>query len=205
MESLGKISARFEKICFAIDKRIEYALKIYSSNDVISKSIISFCVIKLHDQWNARCRELILKSAMGNYKTLSGRILPRSATINPLQQLRKTWSTRKSMEVSWEPDWHVPNVSVRAAQLLRIANYNEVSNAISALTIIDDLRWTRNAIAHELPLTYQMFHNNQSARFGPPRYSPSDYAIQRIPRTPNIIIIDNWITELKLALRAAVR
>jgi len=165
MSSLARISGRFDQACAFIDRRIAYALKLDASDSIIATSIISFCVIKLHDQWNARCRELIIKSAMGNYRTLTGTILSKSTAIYPLQELRNRWSSRRTMDISWEPDWHVPAVSERAARLLNISNYNTVSNAISALTIIDELRWTRNAIAHELPRTYRMFRSFQSVRF----------------------------------------
>lgn len=203
MSSLARISGRFDQACASIDRRIAYALKLDASDALIAGSIISFCVIKLHDQWNARCRELIIKSAMGNHRTLTGTILPKSIPINPLQQLRKSWA-RRPMSNTWEPDWHVPAVSDRAARLLGISNYNTVSNAITALTIIDELRWARNAITHELPHTYQTFRNIQSVRFIPPSYCPSDYAVQRIQGSPDLII-DLWMTELKLALRAAIR
>lgn len=204
MGLLAKISVRFEHTCSGIDQQLTYALKMHSSNIVISRSIIAFCVIKLHDQWNARCRELILKSALGNCSTLSGRMLPGSTSINPLQQLRNTWSPRKAMDVSWEPEWHVPAVSERAARLLNIANYSTVANAISAITVIEDLRWTRNSMVHELPRTYRMFRVAQLMRFNPAKYCPSDYAVQRIPGTINLII-DGWMDELKLALRAAIK
>lgn len=204
MAMLAKISMRFEHACSVIDQRLTYAIKMQSSNLMISRSVVAFCVIKLHDQWNARCRELILKSALGNCLTLSGKMLLRSKLTPPLQQLRNTWSPRKVMDVSWEPEWHVPAVSERAARLLNIANYSTIVNAISAVTMIEDLRWTRNSIVHELPRTYRMFRLAQLKRFNPPIYCPSDYAVQRIPGTA-ILIVDSWMDELKLALRAAIK
>lgn len=108
------------------------------------------------------------------------------------------------MDVTWEPEWHMPAVSERAARLLNIANYSTVVNAISAITIIEDLRWTRNSIVHELPRTYRMFRLRQLMRFNPLRYGPADYALQRIPGTANLIV-DSWMDELKLALRAAIK
>jgi len=204
MKSLARIAGRFEQACLALDHKMAHALTIYPSNPIIAKSIIAFCVIKLHDQWNARCRELIVRSALGNCRTLSGVVLPRSVPVNPLQILRNVWSIHGVMASSWEPDWHVPSVSVRAAGLLGIANYHTVTNAISAVTIVENLRWTRNAVAHELPRTYKMFRSIQAFWFNPPSYCPSDYAIQRVPGTTDLII-DKWMDELKLALKAAAR
>ncbi len=204
MNSLVRIAFRFEQACLVLDQKVAYALTLYPSNPAIAKSIIAYCIIKLHDQWNARCRELIVKSALGHCRTLSGTLLPRSTPDNPVEKLRNIWSRNKPMNVSWEPDWHVPAVSVRAAALLGIANYQTVANAISAVTIVDSLRWTRNAVAHELPRPFQMFRNIQTGFFNPPSYRPSDYVIQRIPGSGDLII-DVWIDELKLALRAAIR
>lgn len=204
MKSLVRIIHRFDQACSALDHKLNYALTLYPTNHVIAESVIAYCVIKLHDQWNARCRELIVKSALGNYRTLSGMVLPRTVRADPLQSLRNVWARNKAMDLSWEPDWHVPAVSVRAAGLLGIANYQTVANAISAVTVVDGLRWTRNAIVHELPRTYQMFRGIQCGWFNPPTFSPLNYAVQRIPGTTDLII-DSWMNELKLSLRAAVR
>ena len=204
MFSLTKISIRFEEACSAIDRRLAFALQLRSLNADIAKAIVAFCVIKLHDQWNARCRELVLRSAIGNCVTLTGIVIPKSAISSPMQMLRNKWSNNRTMDFSWEPDWHVPNNTERAAKLLGITNYPTVVNAITAITLIEDLRWTRNSIAHELPRTYKMFRQCQQMRFSPPNYCPSDYAIQRIPGASHLVI-DSWMDELKLALKAAVR
>jgi hypothetical protein len=204
MPSLAKISTRFEQACSAIDRRIVYALKLDPTDNLITNSVIAFCVVKLHDQWNARCRELIIRSARGNCETLTGTVLPRSTRINPIQQLRNTWSKKSTMSTAWEPDWHVPEVSIRAAGLLGIANYEAVTNAFAAITIMEEMRWTRNAIAHELPRTYQQFRHNQALRFAISDYCPAEYAVQRIPETADMII-DIWMNEMMLALRAAIR
>jgi hypothetical protein len=204
MTSLVKISLRFEQSCNKLEQYITYALGLYATNAEVARLIISFCIIRLHDQWNARCRELILKSALGNCKTLSGQLLRRTVRIDPLQQLRKTWSSRKGMPHTWEPYWHMPAVTIRAAKLLNLSNYDTIRNAIAAITLIEELRWTRNAIAHELPRTYYSFRLYQSRKFNPPIYCPADYVIQRIAGTPDLII-DTWMNEIKTALKAAIK
>jgi len=204
MPSLAKVVTGFEKACTNIDRRIAFALALPEADLLVSRFIVSMCVVKLHDQWNARCRELILKSAMGRYRTLSGMVLKRAVRENPIQKLRHCWSTKRPMDSSWEPDWHMPGVSARAASLLGIQNCMTVTNAVSAITTIEELRWTRNAVAHELPRSYTMFRRLRARRVVAGNDSPADYAVRRVEGTSDLII-DVWMSELKLALKAAIQ
>src|SRR5205085_3098452 len=114
MKSLEKVSRRFDQYCLGLDMLVAYALKLQPSEPRIAKTIVSFCVIRLHDQWNARCRELVLKSATGRVLTSQGAHLARAVRGNPLEALRKKWG-KKVMDQSWEPDWHIPGTTIRAA------------------------------------------------------------------------------------------
>ena len=204
MPSLVKVVAGFEKACDRIDRRVSFALALPPEQILVKQFIVSMCVVKLHDQWNTRCREVIIKSALGRHRTLSGIQLQRVVRDHPVVRLRRCWSSKRPMDSSWEPDWHMPSVSARAASLLRIQNETTVTNAITAVTTIEELRWTRNAIAHELPRTYAMFRQIMANRVVSGRYCPADFAVQRIQNSTDLVL-DAWMEELKLALRAAVQ
>jgi hypothetical protein len=98
----------------------------------------------------------------------------------------------------------MPDASERAARLLSISNYNTVKNAFSSVTIVEELRWTRNCVVHELPETCKKLRGFLYGRFAAPLPCPPDYVLQKIPGTANLII-DTWMDELGLALRAAVQ
>lgn len=204
MPSLAKVAAGFERACDRIDSRVTFALALPPEQVLVKRFIVSMCVVKLHDQWNVRCREIILKSAIGRHRTLSGVSLHRVVRDHPIERLRRCWSNKKPMDSSWEPDWHMPAVSARAASLLKIQNETTVTNAITAITTIEELRWTRNAIAHELPRSYEMFRKIMSNRVVSGKCCPADFAVRRLENSTDLVI-DAWIKELKLALRAAIQ
>jgi hypothetical protein len=165
-------------------------------------------VIKLHDFWTVHCRQLILYSCRGG-ETLSGMILSRSPVLrrgaDPIEWLRENWTRQgKRMGSSWEPDWHVPDKCLRAAELLKIANYSTVSNALSAVLVADQLRVTRNAIVHSLPVTYSHFRAMENALGYTGRVPPLELIFYRIGGS-GPMLVDVWISELRLCIAAAIR
>ena len=203
MRSLVKVVSHFTNICSKIDYSVAFALNLIKDNPVEANWLISYSVIKLHDQWNARCREIVIKSCQGGYRTKRGTLLSRSVKENPLDYLRNNWARTTVMGSNWEPDWHIPSNTIRAASLLNVQNLAEIQNALGAITVIDELRWTRNAMVHQLPHTfgqYRLISNNRSLSH---ITEPANLAIHR-DVTSQKLIIDIWEEELTIALNAAI-
>lgn len=207
MASLARVSLRFDQYCARLDAQISHAISLASSDPVNANAIVSYCVFRLHDQWNARCRELILKSSTGRYTTASGVRVTRAAKGNPLETLRAKWrSGRGVMDNDWEPDWHVPSTSIRAASILLPSNQRTISDAIAATTMVDELRLTRNAIAHDLPRTHEKFRALQTRYSVSQILGPADFAVLRIAIAPGVtLMFDKWIKELRIAISAATK
>ncbi len=205
MESLGKIAQRFRRARSHIDRLVAHALRVRASDFLHFDALINSAIILLHDQWNARCRELVIKSSLGGYRTIRGSTIPKAPTVrtavDPLKFLRSNWTVRpgNNMQPSWEPDWHVPATSIRAADKLQIANYTTVANALGAISIIDDLRWTRNAVAHKLPHTMGLFKGVQLRLLGRTIRYPSMLPTERQGVT-GPLLIDAWMNDIETCL-----
>ncbi|OGP76868.1 MAG: hypothetical protein A2W09_03815 [Deltaproteobacteria bacterium RBG_16_50_11] len=134
--------------------------------------------------------------------------MPRSKVLkrseDPVTWLRNNWTAKKRMSANWEPDWHVPGQAIRAAQLLRVENFTTIFNALSAITITDQLRYTRNAVTHALPATYKMYRQTAIGLGYPRNTRPVDFVYFRLGST-GPMLIDHWISELTLCLSAAIK
>src|SRR5207253_2583370 len=159
------------------DRLLTRALQLRGAEKEISDALIERVVIGLHDSFALAARNIILDSATGKNVTRTGRQLMRTAALvgfaSPLDFLRHRWAHNKKMPNSWEPDWFMPDNSIRAATLLQVANEVEITNGLGALVSINRLRATRNVIAHCLPNTWKRFRDlNDQLGFYPMRLPP---------------------------------
>jgi hypothetical protein len=206
--NLYHILRRFDSRIQDVNSLLVYAISIEHSEHILFQALSAYIIISLQNIWASCCRQLVVYSSYGGYTTLTGLILPRAASFSgfsdPVDWLRYNWSRSKKMNRSWEPDWHIPTQCSRAAQLLCIPNYTTVLNALSAITIVEQLRLTRNAIAHSLPVTYSRFRNLSTFMGFSRNISPEDIIYLRIGNT-GPLIFDHWISEMRLCIAAAIR
>src|SRR5271156_1740337 len=106
------------------------------------------CVIRLLDAWSRFCRDLVLKSASEQPFTVGGARLPLAPGIagrnDALRALRAVYT-----KFPWEPRWFDAQACLRAANILRIANYSTVSSGLAVSpSPVEDLRRLRNFLAH---------------------------------------------------------
>jgi|GEM_PF-3051390 len=161
-----------------------------SSSDIVKKELYySFIIIKIHDQWNYRSRQIVIQD--------SGR--KESEATN---YLRLKWG-RKKMDNYWEPDWHIPANAIRAARLLNVPNLSNIQNALGAVTCIDDIRWTRNAVVHNIPTSFEKYNNMLLRNYHIVKVPPYSLLNEINPLTGNTIYED-WSNELKIALCNAI-
>jgi len=206
--NLYHILRRFNSCTSEVANILPLAISVKNSDYRIFNACSAYAIIRLHDLWASHCRQLVIYSCNAGFMTLSGIRLPRAASLstksNPVEWLRHNWSSTRKMDRSWEPDWHIPDQCLRAAKLLRIGNYNTVFNALSAITIIDQIRLTRNAIVHSHRFTYSRFRTLSSFLGLPRNISPVEIIYNRKNGT-GPLLFDYWISELRLCLAAAVR
>jgi hypothetical protein len=170
-----RAALRFEAVLRFLDGLF---LEASATSDSVHKEVLlSYVVIKLHDQWNFRSRQIIHLS----YGKSQAKMM---------NYLRRNWSPRKNMNKSWEPDWHIPGNTIRAGRLLNIPNLAKVQNALGAGIYVDDIRWTRNAIVHNIPLSYGKFRSMCLRRYFVRNISPSDLPLEINPVSGNTIYQD---------------
>lgn len=133
------------------------------------EALSEYALLKLHDAWAFRCRQIVLRTAAGGITDAHNRIIPRATHlplgVNPLQYLRSNWG-RSTMGRSWEPDWFIPGATIRAAGLLGNANLASISAGIGASFAAAEVRTVRNLIAHSLPNTWRRFRDLSIPRHG---------------------------------------
>jgi hypothetical protein len=107
------------------------------------------------------------------------------------------------MDIGWEPDWHIPGNTIRAARLLNVPDLVQIQNVIGAITYIDDVRWTRNAIVHNIPTSFYQYRKMTLSKYHLSSIVPFSLPIEINPVTGNTIYQD-WCDEFKYALRCVL-
>lgn len=182
---MNRPAVRFRSILNFLDSLF---IKAANSNDSREREIIcSFIIIKLHDQWNFRSRQVVLMS------------YNRSETIM-MEFLRSNWG-KKRMDAGWEPDWHIPPNAIRAARLLCVTNFADIQNALGSVTKIEEIRWTRNAIVHNIPTSFQKFRTVVRNNYGQIGIPPHELPFHRNPSTGKTVYED-WCNDLINAISA---
>lgn len=162
------------------------------------------CVIRLLDAWARFCRELVLVSASEQPLTMGGTRLPLApgiATRTDALHLLQTAYTR----VPYEPRWHDAQACLRAAGLLRVANYSSISAGIAVTPApLDDLRDLRNFLAHRNERTASKVRNAAASNSAP--VTSDVIAILQSPSgSPPATILQLWIQQLQTMSQIAVR
>lgn len=208
--SLLRHVLRFRADRERLDDVVAGALAIRNGEPERFRALAEWVIIALHDSWSRSCRDIVLDSARGA-RSRTGRLLPRSNVLkgyagrcDPMTVLRSSWTTTtKTMSITWEPDWFIPQNALRAARLLRVANEIELGNGFGASAVPDHLRITRNVVAHSLPNTWQRFRALQTSLgiFVPSR--PADL-IMTFDAPSGLRLIEKWIRELEVSLNVAI-
>ncbi len=192
---------QFDRRCAYISTVAAIGVMEHLTNPMLFEAYLAHAIIALHDAWAFRCRAIVLRSALGGARTVSGRVLPR-VHARPLEWLRNHWG-RKAMSANWEPDWFIPATAIRAASILGVGNVNQITIGLGTLTSAEEVRITRNVVAHSLPATWKRLCNMERALGHTGRESPSEFAVSRYQRV-GARYIEKWISELKICLHTAV-
>lgn len=188
---------QFDRCCSRIERLVDSGLEARARSDgrVVFETYLNQAIITLHDAWAFRCRAVVLKSARGNIRTISGKTLS-TASSHPLETVRNAWGKR-------EPPWYVPRDAIRAAEKLKVANIVEIRNGLGACVAADDVRITRNVIAHSLPATWAALRKLQKNYGHHGNETAAEFAVCRTYDVGSRHI-EEWIADLKACLRAAI-
>lgn len=191
---------QFDRRCAHLATLANNALAQRNANRTLFETYLCYALIALHDAWAYRCRAIVLRSAIGGVRTISGIVLP-PMHRRPMVWLRKHWG-RKVMPPTWEPDWYIPATAIRAAQILGTANVNQITNGLGASIAAERVRITRNVVAHSLPATWKRLRTLQRMLGHTGEEPPSEFALLR-DRNIGARHIDAWIADLRACIRVA--
>lgn len=108
------------------------------------------------------------------------------------------------MDRDWEPHWFVPADAIRAAQLLSVANLAQITNAFGACLAAEEVRITRNVVAHSLPATWFKLRRLQRQLGHRGDEDAAEFVMSRVgnlgPRH-----LHDWIADFKACLNAAIQ
>ena len=121
---MNRVALRFESQLARLDSLVVKAAA--ERNNLHKEVLLSYVVVRLHDQWNFRSRQIVLTS----YGKSEERMM---------KCLRTNWTQKRNMDIGWEPDWHIPANTIRAAQILDIQDLIQVRDAIGSVSSIDDV------------------------------------------------------------------
>lgn len=181
---MNKPARRFRDTILRLDVLFRKALRI--RNHKQRELYLSAIIVKLHDQWNYRSRQVIFESFAGS-------------ECKMMRRLRQNWG-RKKMGNTWEPDWHVTSDTIRAARILNVGNYSQIQSVFGAVMYCDDLRWTRNAIVHNIPCSFIKYRDMALTKYRLSNIFPFEIILYTNPNTGNSIYED-WCDEMVIALQ----
>jgi len=177
---MNRPALRFLAILKRLDNYFLHAIN--STNSQEKEIYLSYITIKIHDQWNFRSKQVVLNNYGKSDREMT-------------QELRTQWSPTKTMPATWELDWHIPSNAIRAGRILNIRNLNDVQNALGAATFIDDIRWTRNAIVHNISKSFSKYRHMILSKYRLQNIPPYQLITEINPATGNTIYQD-WCDEL---------
>lgn len=155
-------------------------------------------IIKLQLYWGEFCHELLVKSAIGGYKTL------KSGTLNPARISKVTDIYTVANKISRGRDfpWHIPYYCTNLAKTIGTQNYGQILMGLSITAPIDDLRDVRNHLVHPCKTT-QLAFNRVASKYGYPSSDPISLlaTIQKNGKT----LLFKWIESLRLMAEISIR
>lgn len=160
-------------------------------------------VIRLHDAWSRFCRELIILSAYGHTQTLGGTPLMRcradiGSRGDVVPVLLRLWGSR----TIYEPKWEKAAESTRAASLLGIRNFANVSAALGATNSpAESVRNVRNFYAHRRKGACQ--RSLATLHFLDPHH-PLVYELNSFT-SGGISVYDSWLVGFEAIAVAAIQ
>lgn len=172
-------------------------------------SLVDGLVVRLHDAWVRLCRELIIRSAAQEPMSLTGMRVIKAPGIHTRADVIPKLSViyppiGRTRPPYWEPRWGDITECLRAASVLRLSNYLQISAGLGMPgSPIDDLRLLRNYIAHRRADTARklapIFHKYRIPIIH------QVYSIPAHPVTGGIPLFAQWIGQMQVMAEIALQ
>ncbi len=198
------IYRRFEKRTNGLVNEFEDKISIVDDYGELFEKIHndarSFILIRLQMLWGQFCRELIIRSALGGYHTVSGTVLKKGTSVNDWKSVQVAVQKRSNYG---NPSWHIANFSIDIAKNLRIQNYGEVSMALGGISPMDYVIVVRNYVVHPDEKTRTKYENTLRAMGIMVKIAPVSLLRSRVAGGANLF--EQWVNELQTLAVNAIR
>jgi len=156
-------------------------------------------IIRLQLLWAEFCRELVVRSALGGYRTIAGSLLSRGSAVSNPQAIQQAVNKERKGR---PPTWHSPTFVVAIARSLGIQNHGQIYMALSQVSPVDDLRAIRNYIVHPGEAT-RMAYEQVTWKLSALGADPVSLLAFRVPG--GATRFETWVADFKLMALNAVR
>lgn len=155
-------------------------------------------IAKLQLYWGQFCHELVVRSAVGGYQTLTGDILP-PATISNVAAIKV--EANKLCRSGHFP-WHIPTNCTELARKIGTSNYRQITAGLSLPAPVRELMAVRNYVEHPSKQT-QIAYKRVARKYGLPAASP--VRLLSTLQSSGNKLFDNWVISLRLMAKTAIR
>ena len=160
--------------------------------ETIHNDARSFLIIRLQMLWGQLCRELIVRSALGGYYTISGTVLRKGSAVTDWRSIQTIIQTRSRNR---HIPWHIANFSMGVARDLRIQNYGQVSMSLGGISPMENIINIRNYLVHPDKLTRTQYEITTRALGMTVIINPIQLMKSRV--TGGASLLEQWIADLQ--------
>ena len=155
-------------------------------------------IIKLQYYWGQFCQELLLKSAVGSYQTLTSGVL----TPANISNVPDIYVEANKISRGRNFPWHIPTYCTNLAKKIGTYNYNQIKSGLSITAPINDLRSVRNYIVHPSKET-QVAYKRVAIKYGQPNATP--ITLLSTAQSSGGTLFGDWVSSIRLMAEIAVR
>ena len=204
-KTLGDLYSRFVARSNYLVQKFETPLPLPSDPthraicDAVQCDGRALMLIKLQFIWGEFCRELITRSAIGGYQTISGTMVRQSSSVTSHKDVQDAIDKQGGNR---PPAWHVPSFAVGVAKRLGTQNFRQITLALGLTSPVDDLRKARNYIVHPWKDT-RIQYEQVVWKFSLSFVDPVSLLTARLPG--GATRFEAWVDDFQMMVLEAVR
>lgn len=156
-------------------------------------------IIRLQLLWGQFCQELVMRSAVGGCRTITGKVLAKGTGVSSPGAIQRAVRQESSGPF---PTWHSPTFSVKVAKRLGTQNYIQIYLALSQTSPVEDLNKVRNYIVHPRDATRSEYLK-VAWKLSAPAAEPISLLAHRMPG--GATRFETWVGDFQTMALNAVR
>ena len=204
--TLGKLYSRFLAKSNRLITQYDVSMPLKHIHESACEGILcdsqTYGVVRLQFLWGQFCKELVIKSAVGGYRTVGGVILNPGTAVNSPQSIDSIVSSELRKRMLRFPVWHSPPFVAAIGRALGIQNYTQINLTLSQPAPVKEITDIRNFIIHPSMITKAKYVKIARG-FNLPYARPFELMINKLPG--GITQFADWVASLQQMAENAVR